>query len=61
MSDRPEMVYEATSDYRFGSVVCICGTRIRVSVTQYRVECPCGKSAILSELVQKSKRESLNG
>jgi hypothetical protein len=55
MPGKSGMTYEATSDYRYGQVTCSCGTRIRVSIPVYRVECSCGKSAILSELIREAQ------
>jgi hypothetical protein len=55
MAGKSGMTYEATSDYRYGQVTCDCGIRIRVMVSQYRVECHCGRSAILSELIREAQ------
>lgn len=51
-----EMQYEGIQDEKFSLILCGCGMRIRVVLTQYRVECPCGASAILHELRQKAEK-----
>jgi len=48
------MKFEGIENSQYGWVKCSCGLILRVLITQYRVECPCGKSAILGDL----KREA---
>jgi hypothetical protein len=48
--------YMSKEDARYVLVECCCGMVLKVLATQYRVECPCGKSSILYDL----KREALN-